>query len=260
MKTEGSVSLYWKQDIDWSEKKVTRLPSVEVPLGGISSPDRKGFVNLRVQKSWNDPFVLWFSAEMLFLLQWKLRSTQINSSASETPSKMKGAQKGLFLYPFRQKNLKQCHPVDFFCLNLCQICFISSPEVSVWEMLLFFSFMLFNFFPREKSLTLRELAFPLFLRWKIFDHFQLLYTIGEKMGNSYSYRIELRNFQDTYGVLQNFGHVCLPATTLESQSWYVLPAYSFILDWNKCLVFFGCKIQKRRTKFGKAQKKIQGKF
>ena len=102
MKTEGSVSLYWKQDIDWSEKKVTRLPSVEVPLGGISSPDRKGFVNLRVQKSWNDPFVLWFSAEMLFLLQWKLRSTQINSSASETPSKMKGAQKGLSLSIYKK--------------------------------------------------------------------------------------------------------------------------------------------------------------
>ena len=177
------------------------------------------------------------------------------------PAKWKEPRKG-FLYPFRQKNLKQCHPVDFFCLNLCQICFISSPEVSVWEMLLFFSFMLFNFFPREKSLTLRELAFPLFLRWKIFDHFQLLYTIGEKMGNSYSYRIELRNFQDTYGVLQNFGHVCLPATTLESQSWYVLPAYSFILDsssrekdWNKCLVFFGCKIQKKKDQVWQSTKK-----
>ena len=153
-----------------------------------------------------------------------------------------------------------------FCLYLCQICFISSPEVSVWEMLLFFSFMLFNFFPREKSLTLRELAFPLFLRWKIFDHFQLLYTIGEKMGNSYSYRIELRNFQDTYGVLQNFGHVCLPATTLESQSWYVLPAYSFILDSSRektgisVLYSSDVRYKKRRTKFGKAQKKIQGKF
>ena len=127
-------------------------------------------------------------------------------------------------------------------------------------MLLFFSFMLFNFFPREKSLTLRELAFPLFLRWKIFDHFQLLYTIGE-MGNSYSsYRIELRNFQDTYGVLQNFGHVCLPATTLESQSWYVLPAYSFILDWNKCLVFSDVRYKKEGPSLAKHKKRSKESF
>ena len=148
-----------------------------------------------------------------------------------------------------------------FCLNLCQICFISSPEVSVWETLLFFSFMLFNFFPREKSLTLRELAFPLFLRWKIFDHFQLLYTIGE-MENSIAEEFS----RHLWGITKLWP--CLPASYYFRKPIMVRATGLLFYfrqqqqgkDWNKCLVFFGCKIQKRRTKFGKAQKKIQGKF
>ena len=183
MKTEGSVSLYWKQDIDWSEKKVTRLPSVEVPLGGISSPDRKGFVNLRVQKSWNDPFVLWFSAEMLFLLQWKLRSTQINSSASENPQQNERSPEKAFFIHLDKKIWNNVIRSTFFasiyvrfasfpvqkCLSekcyssfpLCFSTFSPGRNPLLWENWLSLSFYV------ERFLTISSYSIQLGRRWGI---------------------------------------------------------------------------------------------
>ena len=104
-----------------------------------------------------------------FISVWK---TQQNESSKE---------KAFFIH--LDKKSKTMSSGRLFCLYLCQICFISSQKVSVSEMLFSFPLCFSTLIPREKSLTLRELAFPLFLRWKIFDHFQLLYTIGE-MENS----------------------------------------------------------------------------
>ena len=100
-----------------------------------------------------------------FISVWK---TQQNESSKE---------KAFFIH--LDKKSKTMSSGRLFCLYLCQICFISSQKVSVSEMLFSFPLCFSTLIPREKSLTLRELAFPLFLRWKIFDHFQLLYTIGE---------------------------------------------------------------------------------
>ena len=162
-------------------------------------------------------------AKMLFslLCNWALRSIHQRLKAT---SKMK--KKGLLYSNLKTK--KYC----IFCLYLCQICFISKSQKCLFFLLFLCS--------QGRNPLLWENWLSLFLCWKIFDHFQLLYTIGDGEEEKEEFSRHL------WGItkLLLFAY----CSTLESQSEQsqfcdLFKRKNLYFSKEKCLVLLGCEIQ-----------------
>ena len=157
--TKGSLqnlgSVFMPETRRWLIRKESYCSTWEVPEGSISSPDRKGFVNLRVQKA--ETIHLFCGSKMLFLLQLRHSDQFISVRWSKTESLLKQKEKLAHSdkkYPF----LTMSKQLLFVSIH---VRFASFQVKSVWSVFMLLLFLLYVF-PREKSLTSGELAFPSF--------------------------------------------------------------------------------------------------